>query len=153
MSKKSSKRKKTVTYQKTKDSLRIEIPIKRKLKPRGRSFKKGNKIGHRFKKGEVSNPLGRKPQILAGDAARAKLAELIPDHPDGKTVVEGIMDVLETRSLAGDVRCIEVLIDRAEGRPRQAMEVISREDPLADVIKSIRQRSEEIGPPPEDDEE
>jgi hypothetical protein len=47
-----------------------------KRKPRGKPFKKGNKIGHRFQPGESGNPGGRPPSDISPTRILEELARI-----------------------------------------------------------------------------
>jgi HPt (histidine-containing phosphotransfer) domain-containing protein len=86
---------------------------------RGR-FTKGN--GHEFAKGQSGNPHGRPKSTTISDALRKRLAETI-ESADGKTVAELLADRLLLSARAGNLKAIREIADRAEGRPRQTVDV------------------------------
>ena len=99
-------------------------------KPNAGHFKKGHKVGNRFKPGESGNPNGRPRKFQAvADAALAKIA----DGMDGR---EALFTVLFEKALAGDIRCIEI--------------ILQRDWPVSSAVEisgglSVEQRQEAIG--------
>jgi hypothetical protein len=134
--------------------LRGELPILRakppKKRPRGKPFVKGHSIGaaFRFTKGNNANPGGRPKFAEVSKAARAFLATEIEGDPRERTYAEAIVETLGTQALLGDRGCASELIDRAEGKPRQAVELDQR-DPLAELLQEMREESKRVGPPEE----
>jgi hypothetical protein len=51
------------------------------------------------------------------------LGKPVPDDPQSRTYAEVIAEALAEKALAGDIRAAQELADRAEGRPRQSIEV------------------------------
>jgi Family of unknown function (DUF5681) len=72
---------------------------------------------HRFKPGQSGNPGGRPRTAKLSEACRAKLASPVPGDAKGRTYAEAITDMLAQRALKGDIRAVEELANRAEGRP------------------------------------
>jgi hypothetical protein len=56
------------------------------------------------------------------DALRQQLAEINPDAPE-ETIAEQIARALITEAKTGNVQAIKELFDRAEGRPKQAIDL------------------------------
>lgn len=77
-----------------------------KRKPRGKPFPKGNKIGHRFKKGESGNPGGLPGVNLSERIARTVLAKY------ELQIVEGLGKKLRK----GDIGTFAEIADRADGK-------------------------------------
>ena len=77
----------------------------------------------RFKPGQSGNPNGRPKLAPLSHACRELLAALIPDDPQGRTYAEAIAQTLATRALKGDIRAAQEMADRAEGKPRQSIEI------------------------------
>lgn len=100
-------------------------------------FKRGNKLGHRFRPGESGNPGGRPKIKLISQAAREILAQPVPHDRLGRTYAELIAVALATRASRGNVAAASELADRSEGRPRVAVE-IDQHDPLADLLAQIK---------------
>jgi hypothetical protein len=83
-------------------------------------FTKGN--GHEFPKGQSGNPHGRPKSTTISDALRKRLAESV-ESADGKTIAELLADRLLLSARAGNLKAIREIADRAEGRPRQTLDV------------------------------
>jgi Family of unknown function (DUF5681) len=131
--------------QKTKDRSNraakvFTLEIRPKKRPRGRPFAKGNKHGPRFPKGVSPNPGGRPKSATAAEACRAFLSAPATKAPFGKdkTNAENIVEALGTKALLGDRGCAEAIFNRAEGTPRQTLDVAdNRADPLAGLVTSV----------------
>ncbi len=126
------------------------LEIRPKKRPRGKPFAKGNKHGPRFQKGVSPNPGGRPKSATAAEACRAFLAAPARKAPFGKdkTNAEDIVEALGSKARLGDRGCAEAIFNRAEGTPRQTLDVAdNRADPLAALIAEIEKLSEQIGPP------
>ena len=76
-----------------------------------------------FKKGQSGNPGGRPKLAVFSQAARAMLGKLVPGDPEGRTYAEAIAQVLADKALSGDIRAARELIERAEGKPKQSVEI------------------------------
>ena len=73
-------------------------------------FAKGNKLGNRFKKGEVSNPNGRR------NAARDILNKILDTEIDERTKRERLLDKLVNMANHGNLNAIKEVLDRTEGK-------------------------------------
>lgn len=76
-----------------------------------------------FKKGESGNPNGRPPKLPAIDEL---LDEVLGKEEDGKPQAKAILEKLLSKAKGGDIRAIEILLDRAYGRSRQAVDLTSK---------------------------
>lgn len=74
-------------------------------------------------KGTSGNPGGRPKRTPLTDACRDVLAQLVPDDPQGHTYAQAIAEMLAAKALEGDIRAAQELADRAEGKPRQSLEI------------------------------
>jgi hypothetical protein len=72
----------------------------------------------RFRKGQSGNPKGR---IKLPDISEA-LAKILADEKDGYTALEATLMALRAKAVKGDIRAAEALLDRAFGRPKQAID-------------------------------
>jgi predicted transcriptional regulator len=87
-------------------------------------FEKGNKIGNRFKPGEVNNPNGRR------NAARDILNKILDTEVDEKTKREKLLDKLVSMANRGNLNAIKEVLDRTEGK--------STEYIITEEVKPIR---------------
>jgi len=87
---------------------------------RGRPFEKGHKFG--FRPGQSGNPGGRPKTRLMSEASRAWFARASEDDPE-RTNAEVLVEKLGALALGGDLAAARELSDRAEGRPRQAIDI------------------------------
>ena len=100
--------------------------MKPRNKPQNRGRSSGRKpppIGHRWVKGQSGNPGGRPSVASLAKACRQKLEEPFPNDPEGRSYAEVIADKLARLAAKGDISAARELADRAEGRPRQQVEV------------------------------
>lgn len=72
----------------------------------------------RFKPGYSGNPLGRTPGSVG--LAEAIRAELDQADDEGRTAAQRIAEKLVAMAIAGDLRAIQLVAERIEGRPRAA---------------------------------
>ena len=87
-------------------------------------FEKGNKIGNRFKAGEVNNPNGRR------NAARDILNKILDTEVDERTKREKLLDKLVNMANHGNLNAIKEVLDRTEGK--------STEYIITEEVKPIR---------------
>lgn len=98
--------------------------------------------GNRFKKGQSGNPKGR-PKL---PDIKAILEEVLSEKNDsGMTAAEALMKKLRSMGAAGNLKAIEMLLDRAYGKPKQTIDtnivsipqfkVIGQDD--ADELKQL----------------
>jgi hypothetical protein len=104
----------------------------------------------RFQKGNRANPGGRPSFEEGGKAARAWLAAVVPGDPRKRTGAELFVEVLGTLGLSGDRAAIAEMLDRAEGRPAQALTIRDGDDNLKTICEFMTARSVKIGPPEDD---
>jgi hypothetical protein len=76
--------------------------------------------GKRFKKGVSGNPKGRPKKI---PELKELLVAVLADQKDGITAAQAILAALRAKALKGDVRAIELLLDRAYGKVKQDVEL------------------------------
>jgi len=77
----------------------------------------------RWKPGQSGNPGGRPKRTPLIDACREVLREPVPGDPTGRIYARAIADKLAAMALAGDIRAAQELADRAEGKPRQTIDI------------------------------
>ena len=75
-------------------------------------FVKGNKEGNRNGRPKKSN--------CVSDLLRNKGDEL---QPDGKTKLQAVIESLYAKAESGDLKAIDMIFDRVEGKPAQKLEV------------------------------
>jgi hypothetical protein len=85
-------------------------------------FAPGNKIGNRFPKGESGNTAGRPRLTKITDALREQVSEELPDAPE-RTIAEAIARKLIKLALGGDIAAVREVLDRTEGKARQAIDL------------------------------
>lgn len=93
-----------------------------------------------WRKGRPSpNPGGRPKSRLLSEALRARLGEVKPDDPTGRTFAEIVAENLiniACKQGPGAVAAINEIGDRLEGRPTQAVQI-------SDLTREIREKSDE----------
>ena len=87
-------------------------------------FEKGNKIGNRFKPGEVNNPNGRR------NAARDIINKILEPEMDERTKHERLLDKLVNMANHWNLNAIKEILDRTEGK--------STEYIVTEEVKPIR---------------
>jgi hypothetical protein len=100
-------------------------PLKQAVSKRQRGedgkFLPGNSYG-RWKRGESGNSKGRRDAVA--DQLRRKLA-LVRVKSDGRTNAELIADALLEEAIENrNIQAIREILDRVEGKPRQALDVL-----------------------------
>jgi Family of unknown function (DUF5681) len=146
---KSSKNKKRASSRK---SHQLAPVIRVKKRPRGKSFQPGNGFGAawRFRKGICANPGGRPKSSEVGKAIRARLTEVDPHDPAGRTYAEIAADIWIEAALGGNVGALTSLADRAEGKPNVSLSLDDRDDSFLRLGESMNRHGLTLGPPPED---
>lgn len=92
-------------------------------------FEKGKipKGAKPFKKGKSGNPNGRPKKLPQLDEL---LADVLGEEKDGIEAAKAILMALRAKATKGDVRAAEVLLDRAYGKAKQAIDVTSNNEPF-----------------------
>lgn len=98
----------------------------------------------KFTKGQSGNPNGRPRKLPELDKL---LADVLGEEKDGVTAAEAILKALRLKAAKGDVRAIEVMLDRAYGKAQQT---ISHEGALPTKIEFVF--SDMSGTPKEEQE-
>jgi len=75
-----------------------------------------NIVKHKFKKGQSGNPKGR-PKL---PDIKDVLAQYLADEKDGVNALEAMILRLRQMAVGGDLKAMEMLMDRANGKPKQA---------------------------------
>jgi hypothetical protein len=87
-----------------------------------------------FKPGESGNPGGR-PKAILSDWLRREMEVLDPETQ--QEVAQKVARVLIQKALAGDIRAIQVLAERLEGKPQQPETKESVVKPMKVVVEYI----------------
>ncbi len=107
----------------------------------------GGKL-RRIPKGTSGNPNGRPKKLPELDKL---LADVLGEEKDGITAADAILRKLRAMAASGNIRAIEILLDRAYGKARQTveMEVTQRMtiiDDIAPINTAIAQATPSLGP-------
>lgn len=86
------------------------------------------------KGGKSPNPAGRPRKLPELDKL---LADVLGEEKDGITAAEAILKALRLKAAKGDVRAIEVLLDRAYGKAKQEINSNITSNQLEVVIKRM----------------
>ena len=99
-----------------------------KSKPHPTHFKKGNKIGNRWKKGESGNPNGRRNAYsdLIKDFSFQKVNE-----KERRNIIIGKLFQLAER---GDLRAIQFIVERLEGKALERQERTTKSEPIQVMV-------------------
>lgn len=87
-----------------------------------------------FKKGQSGNPKGRPRKLPDLDHL---LAEVLGDEKDGRTATEAILMKLRSMAVSGNIRAAEVLLDRAHGKAKQAMDLDIKGDQNITITREV----------------
>jgi hypothetical protein len=79
----------------------------------------------RWKPGQSGNAGGRPKTAPLSQACREVLAQPVPNDPEGRTYAVAIAQTLAGKALEGDIRAVQEIADRTEGRARQSTEIHS----------------------------
>ena len=74
----------------------------------------------RFQPGVSGNAAGRPRNVISVEMKRM-LGEMCPLRRDGSTWAQAIAQVVLSKALRGDIRYVEVVLDRVEGRAHQSI--------------------------------
>lgn len=72
-----------------------------------------------FKKGQSGNPKGRPKKLPEIDKL---LADVLGEEKDGVTAADAILRKLRAMAAQGNIRAAEILLDRAYGKAKQAVD-------------------------------
>lgn len=100
-------------------------------------MKKGNPdiSKHGFKKGKSGNPNGRPKKI---PALEELLADILSEEKDGIEAARAILITLRSKAIKGDIRAAEVLLDRAYGKVKQAIDYTTNGNDVNSPAKTIQ---------------
>ena len=79
-----------------------------------------------FQPGNQANPAGRPKIMWFREELRAGLAELVPGDKRRRSFMQKIRETLLQAAAKGDLRSIESIMDRIDGKPTQAIAVDSK---------------------------
>jgi hypothetical protein len=79
------------------------------------------------KGGKSPNPNGRPRKLPELDKL---LADVLGEEKDGITAAEAILKALRLKAAKGDVRAIEVMLDRAYGKAKQSVDHTTQGDKI-----------------------
>ena len=84
-------------------------------------FEKGKSGNNKskFKDGQSGNPAGRPKKL---PEINSLLADVLGEEKDGITAADAILKKLRQMATQGNLRAAEILLDRAYGKPKQAVE-------------------------------
>jgi len=85
-------------------------------------FPHGNKLGKQFQPGVSGNFNGRPRLTKITESLREQVAREHPEMPE-KTIADVVAQTLVTMALSGDLAAIRELLDRTEGKPKQAIDL------------------------------
>lgn len=90
-----------------------------------------------FKKGQSGNPKGRpKNTKTFTEVLRQEADELLKDQ--GITKYEALAKVLFSKAGKGDLKAIDMIMDRIDGKPRQAVELSGDENkPVVSEVRRV----------------
>lgn len=74
-----------------------------------------------------NNGGGRPPKLPELDKL---LADVLGEEKDGVTAADAILRKLRAMAASGNIRAAEILLDRAYGKPKQAMDLTSNGNSL-----------------------
>lgn len=80
-----------------------------------------------FKKGESGNPNGRPKKLPQLDLL---LADVLGEEKDGIEAAKAILLALRAKAIKGDVRAIEVMLDRAYGKSKNNIDLTTAGESL-----------------------
>jgi hypothetical protein len=98
----------------------------------------------RFQAGVSANPGGR-PRDPITQEMRRLLAEECPLRKDGSTWAQAIAQVVLSKALRGDIRYVEVVFDRVEGKAHQAISLSGAVEVNSQIsIANTKERLKEL---------
>jgi hypothetical protein len=97
---------------------------KRKQHKENGSFAEGNTVGNRWEKGESGNPKGRK------NAYTDLIKDMSYEDVNGKQRRELILNKLFQIAERGDLRAIQFIVERMEGKALERQERTVKNEPI-----------------------
>ena len=99
-----------------------------KSKPHPTHFKKGNKMGNRWKKGESGNPNGRRNAY--SDLIRDFSFQKVNDRERRDVIIGKLFQLAER----GDLRAIQFIVERLEGKALERQERTNKNEPIQVMV-------------------
>lgn len=87
-----------------------------------------------LEKGQSGNPAGRPKKLPELDKL---LAEVLGEEKDGMTAADAILKKLRQMATQGNLRAAEILLDRAYGKPKQALEHTGKDGGPIETAKTV----------------
>lgn len=81
-----------------------------------------------IKKGEIKNPKGAPKKLPNLDVILANV--LGQENEQGKTAAEQIIDALRRKANTGDVKAINLLLERGYGKVKEKIDITTNEESL-----------------------
>ena len=91
-------------------------------------FAKGNKLGNRWKKGESGNPNGRRNAYT--DLIREFSFQKVNDKERREIILSKLFQLAER----GDLRAIQFIIERLEGKALERQERTTKSEPIQVMV-------------------
>ena len=91
-------------------------------------FAKGNKLGNRWKKGESGNPNGRRNAYT--DLIRDFSFQKVNDKERREIILSKLFQLAER----GDLRAIQFIVERLEGRALERQERTTKSEPIQVMV-------------------
>ena len=92
------------------------------------AFAKGNKLGNRWKKGESGNPNGRRNAYT--DLIREFSFQKVNDKERREIILSKLFQLAER----GDLRAIQFIVERLEGRALERQERTTKSEPIQVMV-------------------
>ena len=91
-------------------------------------FAKGNKVGNRWKKGESGNPNGRRNAYT--DLIREFSFQKVNDKERREIILSKLFQLAER----GDLRAIQFIVERMEGKALERQERTTKSEPIQVMV-------------------
>ena len=99
-----------------------------KSKPHPTHFKKGNKLGNRWKKGESGNLNGRRNAY--SDLIKDFSFQKVNDKERRNIIIGKLFQIAER----GDLRAIQFIVERLEGKALERQERTTKSEPIQVMV-------------------
>lgn len=90
-----------------------------------------------FKKGESGNPNGRPKKLPALDEL---LSEIMSEEAGqtGMTAAKAILLRLRAMAMKGDIRAIQLMLDRSYGKAKETIDLTTGGEPITGITYNVR---------------